>query len=120
MEKSNLFFLFALITVLFFRIAITILNYLGKEAHIFYRGYIVHHFWFGFIFLLIGWPIFARYKTLGIVLYGIGFGPIVDELIFMLIGGGGFSYYLAPASWIGAFAMTFVLFLFKTKIINFC
>ena len=118
MRPENIFFLSALITFLAIRAEILLTNYFFGERHFYFRGQIIHHFWFGFIILAIGMLISNSYPTLKTIFYGIGFGPIIDELVFMLIGGGGFANYLSIPSWIGAAASTLLLFLFRAKILD--
>ncbi len=119
MRAENLFFLAALITLFLIRTWIYLSRYFMPEKHLMIGKYIFHHFWFGFIFLVAGWLISSNLETLKIILFGAGFGIIADELVFMLFGGGGFVYYWALPSVVGAVISLIVLYVLRLRIIEF-
>jgi hypothetical protein len=116
MRVENLFFLTALLTLLAIRFSIYISRYFMPEKHLMIGKYIFHHFWFGFLLIIIA--LLVANETAKIILLGIGFGPIIDELVFMIAGGGGFAYYWAPVSYIGAMLMAVILFALRSRILG--
>ena len=118
MKKENIFFISTLITFIAIRTWIILIDYFIGEKHLYFNEWIVHHFWFGFLILIIVMLISSRYKTSKLIILGVGFGLIADELVFMILGGGGFTNYLSFPSWSGAFAMIFILFFFRTRVLN--
>ena len=119
MRAENLFFLTALLTILVIRFSIYISRYFMPERHLMIGKYIFHHFWFGFVFLLIAWLISSNLESLKLILFGAGLGIIADELVFMLLGGGGFAYYWALPSVIGAILSLIALYLLRLKVVEF-
>lgn len=75
---------------------------------VWFQGYHIHHFFFGFTFLaLAGWiAIFheSYSKKLVAVLYGLGLGIFTDELGMLLTGGN----YFALSSYVAAVVFTSV------------
>lgn len=114
--KKEYFFTSALLTALLFRAMIYFSRYFVPETHIMIHGQIIHHFWLGIPFLVAAFVVSKRYKMARQVLLGIGFGPIADELVFMLIGGGGYSYYWALLSIVGMVGCLGLLFVLRKRI----
>lgn len=114
--KREYFFISALLTALLFRSMLYFSRFFIPETHIMVYGQIIHHFWLGIPFLVAAFIVSRKYKAARAILWGIGFGPIADELIFMLIGGGGYSHYWAMPSVVGMVACVIVLFIFRNKI----
>ncbi len=83
MKKENLFYLAFILTVLISRISV----YLLPNRNIVIFGLIIHHFWFGFLVFIIA-LLFKR-KADVLVISAIGLGLMADELIFIVLGGGG-------------------------------
>lgn len=116
MKKENIMFLFAIATVVLIRGVILVLTILNLENHLFFRGHIVHHFWLGFILLGISFLLPKKHSKSRIVIGGIGFGILADELIFMILGGGGYANYWSPLSFIGMIACLLVIYLTRKGI----
>ena len=114
--SNERFFIAAFLTVLLLRSLIYFSRYFIPETHLIYGGYIIHHFWFGFVFILISLFISSKYLQTKNVLLGLGFGPIIDELVFMIFGGGGYSNYWSLLSIIGMLGCLVLVFLVRKKI----
>ena len=54
-----------------------------------------------------------------ILLYGIGAGLIVDQLIFMILGAGKDKEYWALPSLLGTIIIVLVIYPIRTKVTNF-
>jgi hypothetical protein len=119
MRIENTFFLAALITLLIIRTGIYLSRYFMPEKHLMIGKYIFHHFWFGFLFIIAGFLIAGNLATLKGVVFGIGFGIIADELVFMFFGGGGFASYWALPSVAGAAFSLILLYALRLKLIGF-
>src|SRR3989344_6576411 len=114
--SNERFFIAAFLTVLFIRSLIYFSRYFVPETHLTYGGYIIHHFWFGFVLILISLFISSKYLRAKNILLGIGSGPIIDELVFMVIGGGGYSNYWSLSSIIGMLVCHVIVFFYRKKI----
>ena len=114
--KKEYFFVSALLTALLFRSMIYFSRFFAPETHIMIHGQIIHHFWLGIPFLVAAFIVSKKYKAARAILLGIGFGPIADELVFMLIGGGGYAYYWALPSVAGMIGCMALMFLFRKRI----
>ena len=110
------FFLAALSAVMFFRGIIFLSGFFVTETHLWYRGYIIHHFWLGFIFMLVSLALSAKHLRAKNILLGIGYGILADELIFMLTGGGGYSNYWSLTSIFGMILCITVIFFVRKSI----
>ena len=115
-HSNELFFIAAFLTVIVIRSAIYLSRYFMPETHLIYKGYIIHHFWFGFIFILISLLVSSKYLKMKSILLGAGFGPIIDELVFMIYGGGGYSNYWSLPSVLGMMLCLIVVFVFRRRI----
>ena len=108
-KKSNLFYILCILTIAIIRLFVLIF----PERHIIIDGIIIHHFWFGVAALLISFLISARYK---ILIFSVGFGLIIDQLIFMLLGGGLNKEYWALPSAIGMILLLIMTYFIRNKI----
>ena len=115
-HSNELFFISAFLTVIVIRSAIYLSRYFMPETHLIYKGYIIHHFWFGFIFILISLLLSSKYLRMKSILLGVGFGPLIDELVFMIYGGGGYSNYWSLPSVLGMMLCLIVVFVFRRRI----
>jgi len=79
---------------------------------------IVHHFWFGVILAIAGFVIPKQKIFPKILLYGIGIGLIVDQLIFMILGAGNDKEYWALPSLLGMIILVSILYPIRTKLTN--
>ena len=115
MISPNIFFLMILLTVFFIRLSV----YLVPNKDVLIFGKVIHHMWFGVLFVLFAWlvPTSIPYVT-GIIL-GIGFGLMADQFVYMLLGGGGDDKYWSQSSILGAISMLVLLFLLRTPVLNF-
>jgi len=114
MKKGDLFYIFSFITFLFVRIYL----FLFQNKHIYIRGILIHHFYIGLILFLTGIFLFKFYQTFSLVIFGVGAGLIVDELVFILLGGGLTPQYLSPISFNGAIVCMILLFIFRKKVVS--
>jgi|GEM_PF-6163982 len=72
--KDEPFFISALLAVILIRSSIFLSRYFMPERHLVVGGYLIHHFWFGYPFLLVGLFLSLRQKVTRQVLLGIGTG----------------------------------------------
>ncbi|MDP3881365.1 MAG: hypothetical protein Q8Q31_00610 [Nanoarchaeota archaeon] len=115
MKRENLFYLLILLTILISRFAIMI----WPEIDIKVFGMIIHHFWFGIVLVIGGFiiPKSAHYPKL--LLYGIGAGLIIDQLIFIMLGAGKDKEYWSIYSLLGTLIIVSIIYPFRMKLINF-
>ena len=116
MKKYNLFYLIVVLTILIMRLSKLILL---QNVHFIIAGIVIHHFWLGFIFLFVGFFIPKKWKFGKILLYGTGTGLVIDELVFMILGGGLDTEYWELPSVIGAIFVAIIVYLFRKKIEEF-
>ena len=115
MKRENLFYLILIITILITRSSIIIV----PEVDIKYLDIIIHHFWFGVVLLIIGLIIPKQNVYPKILLYGIGAGLIIDQLIFMILGAGKDKEYWALPSLLGTLIIALIIYPIRTKATNF-
>lgn len=115
MKKENLFYLILLLTILITRISVIIV----PEVDIKILNVIIHHFWFGVVLSLTGLLISKERANLKILLFGIGAGLIIDQLIFMILGAGLDVQYWALPSLLGAIVISLVVYPVRIKLTNF-
>ncbi len=89
MTKGNAFFLSVFITIIVARLSVV----LFPESDIYIFGLNFHHFWTGLIIILLSLFLIKTKSSLGIIIFGIGAGLVSDQLVFMLLGGGGDKEY---------------------------
>ncbi len=115
-EKENLFYFITILTILATRLS---KFFFLRDVHFRIVGIIIHHFWFGLFLFLIGILISKKKRFAKILFYGIGIGLIIDELIFMLLGGGLDREYWKLFSVIGAISVAIIFYPFRKKIEEF-
>jgi|TARA_Y100000310_G_C20000184_1_gene498125 peptidoglycan/LPS O-acetylase OafA/YrhL len=115
MKRENLFYLILIVTILIIRISIIIV----PEVDIKFLDIVIHHFWFGVILMIIGVIVPKQKVYPKILLYGIGAGLIVDQLIFMILGAGKDKEYWALPSLLGTIIIVLVIYPIRTKVTNF-
>jgi hypothetical protein len=89
MKNGDIFFLSVFITIIVARLSVV----LFPESDIYIFGLNFHHFWTGLIIILLSLFLIKTKSSLGIVIFGIGAGLVSDQLVFMLLGGGGDKEY---------------------------
>lgn len=115
MKKENFFYLTLLLTIIFIRISILIL----PEVDIRFLNVVIHHFWLGVILIMLSLSIQKQKVYIKILVYGIGFGLILDQLIFMILGAGKDKEYWALPSLLGTVIMIVVVFPIRAKLTSF-
>lgn len=115
MKRENLFYLLILATILISRISIIIV----PEVDIKFLDIVAHHFWFGVILMAIGFFIPKKIVYPKILLYGIGAGLIIDQLVFMILGAGQDKEYWALPSLLGTIIIAGIIFPIRQKVTNF-
>ncbi len=76
----------------------------------------VHHFWIGLVVIILGWQLSYKMK---VPIVAFGAGLFVDELAFILLGGGGDVQYWSQFSVTGLFIFIIVTLLLVPRIIFF-
>jgi peptidoglycan/LPS O-acetylase OafA/YrhL len=112
--RANLFFLLILLTVIITRLSIALV----PEVDLRLFGLIIHHFWFGALFFLIGFFCPKKLKWLKVGSVGIGLGLMLDQLVFLLLGGGKDQEYWNRASVLGTTVLTLGLYPFRKKLLS--
>lgn len=110
MKKDNLFYLIIIFTIFVIRLV----NFLYPK-HLVIYGILIHHFWTGVLLILIT-ILFFRNNNLRLIFMGIGLGFIIDELGFMILGGGDFPQYWALYSILSIVFLLIIIHIFRKKI----
>ena len=76
----------------------------------------IHHFWVGLGMIVIGLQLSYNTK---IPIVAIGLGLIIDELAFIMLGGGGYEQYWSASSLTGLIIFTTITLFAMSKIIFF-
>jgi hypothetical protein len=108
MKRENLFYLVFVLAI----VVIRLLVFLIPEVDFKIGEIVIHHFWIGAILIVLG---FLFLKT-RIYLFGIGFGLAIDQVVFLVLGGGGDSEYWAFPSLVGVVVLAVVVYLFRKKL----
>ena len=114
MKKENLFCLLAVLTI----IAIRIARKINSEIHLRINDVVINHFWIGVLLLLAAFFI-SKKQQLRLWLSSIGFGLFIDELVFMLSGGGLDPQYWQLPSVAGMITLTLIAYPLRGKIAEF-
>ncbi|MAG78228.1 hypothetical protein CL616_02570 [archaeon] len=91
--------LFSLITILILRVSVLLV----PEVDVTFFNVIVHHFWFGIPIFVLGY--FLRKSWI----LGVGLGFMIDQLFFLLLGGGGDIEYWGLPSMSGVLVLVGLL-----------
>ncbi len=114
MLNDTLLFIISFVTMVGIRLFIWLIP--EKDIKIF--GRVIHHFWFGTVFVVLAYLISYRNILATIIMLGIGLSLMGDELMFMLLGGGHDREYWGLVSIIGAILSLIVIFYFRTKLLQ--
>ena len=110
-----MFYLVMILIILIARISIIIV----PEVDLKFLDFVIHHFWFGVILIIAGLIIPKQKVYPKILLYSIGAGLIIDQLIFMILGAGKDKEYWALPSLLGTIIIALVIYPIRTKVTNF-
>lgn len=111
-KKENIFYLISVFTILVIRVWV----FLFPLRKIIIFGILIHHFWIGIIIILFVLLLPRKYLGLKEILFPIGLGVAVDELIYMILGGGTVKDYWSPYSVSGVIIMMAIIFIFRDSI----
>ncbi len=115
MKRKNLLYLSFILTIVIIRVGV----FLIPGVDITVGKFILHHFWFGVLLLMINFFIKEGRFNQKFILFGIGLGLFLDELIFMLLGGGGDLQYWNIYSVIGTMLIVLLIFFLRGEILGF-
>jgi len=117
MEKQNLFYIVFVLTILLFRIFLFLFPALDIDVII--LGFEIHHIGFGLIIVLIGLVMPNKHPVLKTIVFAVGFGMVIDEVIFIALGAGKVATnYWAPASLIGTAILAISIFPLRKRIMG--
>jgi len=92
--------------------------YLVPEVDIIFFGIVIHHFWFGLILSLMIFLLPTRLRVIKIILLALGLGLMIDQIIFLLLGGGKDREYWAFPSLFGAVIVTIAIYFYREKLLK--
>ena len=111
MKKENLLYLTIILSIL----AVRLVAFLYPK-HLIIFGLLIHHFWTGVLLMTISLLLLRKQKNFNFIIFGIGFGLVLDELGFMILGAGSFPEYWALPSVISAVFFLIISYIFKDRI----
>ncbi len=111
MKKEDYFYLVVVLTVVFERFLVFI-----YPSHLIIGGLLIHHFWVGLLLGFFGFLISSKYFILRFLLLVIGLGLMIDEFVFMILGGGSFPEYWSSFSVISVIVLLTILFYFRKEV----
>ena len=103
-----------ILTIIITRMSIMIM----PEIDLKFLDIVIHHFWIGIILIIISFLIPKQKSHFKILLYGIGAGLIIDQLIFMILGTGKDEEYWALPSFLGAIIIALIIYPIRRKLTN--
>ena len=115
MKNENLFFLVIVFTVIVIRVSVFII----PEIDVRFLGIVVHHFWFGIFPITAGFLLSKKCEYCKLFLYGIGAGLMIDEMLFMILGGGSDEEYWTIFSSIGTIVIIVLILPVRAHLLNF-
>lgn len=111
MKKEDLLFLIVASSVLIARLSVAIF----PNVDIYILGLNFHHFWLGLIVLLLSLFLVRAKSILGLIVFGFGLGLMIDQLVFMILGGGSDIEYWSYTSIAGTLLLVIMLFISKER-----
>ncbi len=112
MEKTSIFYLIFILTIIAVRTAV----FLFPDNKFRISGIIVHHFWIGVI--LVGIALLLGSFGYRWILLALGLALVADELVYMLLGAGPVANYWNIYSVSGAILDSFIVFMIRAKLAN--
>lgn len=112
MKGENFFYIAFFLTVLFMRLAVLLV----PNIDLMLFGVVIHHFWMGVMLIALGLIIPKRTGSLRMLTTAVGFGLMIDELLFTILGSGGDMEYWALPSLISTIVIAVIVFFFRKKI----
>ncbi len=110
--QYSIYFLIAYIaTVLLTRIA----TYLKPQTRFTLKQTAIHHFWLGIALLLVSLVFTGLIRVL---IFAVGLGFVVDELLFMILGGGDAKRYWSKKSMVGALLFSVIVIGYHASILK--
>lgn len=115
MKKGNLLFSVSLLTVVIARISVLIV----PNVDIYVFGINFHHFWLGLIIVLLSLILIRARSVLGLIIFGFGLGLMIDQFVFMILGGGGDNEYWSSIPFVGVVIMVVIFFIVRNRVSDF-
>lgn len=114
MKKENIFYLILVLTILVIRTWV----FFFPLRRIIISGVLINHFWLGIILILFSLLLPKKYLKLRVVAFPIGLGLIIDELIFIILGGGTVNDYWSIYSLSGVIILMVIVFILRSKFVK--
>ncbi|MEK6918122.1 MAG: hypothetical protein AABW51_04195 [Nanoarchaeota archaeon] len=114
MKKENLFYSVIVLTIILVRLKVFLF-----PTHVQLFGVIIHYFWIGAIFLVLGYLVSKSYFYVKLLLISVGLGLFIDELAFMILGGGSFPQYWSIYSILGVVCLLLLSYLTRKDLWRF-
>lgn len=112
MKSAAYFFTTIVLTVLATRVGVAAIPELDIKVF----DVVVHHFWFGVALLLAGMALPLKTRHATFFMKGVGLGLIVDQAVFLALGGGKDAEYWSGPSTAGAMLLLLLLFLLRRRV----
>jgi len=110
-QNENTFWLITILTIIITRISIALI----PRADIKISNIIIHHFWFGVIFIFLTYFLPKKIK---IFFLGIGSGLFLDQLVFMALGAWKDKVYWNILSLGGTILLSILLYPLRKRILR--
>lgn len=110
MKKENIFYLILILTIIVARLLILIF----PEVDIKFFDIVVHHFWLGIVLMIFGWLV--SNENVKLYFLGIGFGLVIDQIVFIILGAGKDQEYWALPSLLGMVILVVAIYFVRAKI----
>lgn len=112
-KKEDFFYLFFIIAIVATRWYLAVF-----PSHLVIVGFTIHHFWTGLVLTVIAFLLSSKFEKIKLILFGVGLGLLVDEFVFIMVGGYDFEQYWAFYSVVGVFVLLWVVYFFRMKIVK--
>jgi len=112
MKKKNLFYLIFVLTIILVRLLV----FLIPDVEITLGNFVVHHFWFGVLLLILGILVKRKIRFWFVA---IGLGLALDQLVFILLGGGRDAQYWAWPSVVSVVVLAIFVFALRKRLGEF-